>query len=95
LDPLVDACYPNLWKDDGEPDDPNRTWLTTDRRLWQILVGRPLVVVGLGKKVQAELRRLGVPHLEMRHPAGRGAGRKRAEYIAHVADVLARRAVAA
>lgn len=45
-------------------------------------------VIALGRLVQNSLRQLGIPHVEMVHPAARGAIRARERYQAHVADVL-------
>lgn len=47
-----------------------------------------LLVVALGKKVQAALVEEGIPHIAMIHPAARGRIRKRERYIAHVKEVL-------
>lgn len=44
-------------------------------------------VVGLGRRVQRALSKAGVPHIELYHPAARGAIRG-AEYRRHVAAVL-------
>jgi hypothetical protein len=46
------------------------------------------IVVGMGRKVQAALRRAKIEHLELVHPAARGAIRKKERYLAHVAEVL-------
>ena len=48
------------------------------------------VIVGLGRVVQATLRRMGIPHRPMVHPAARGAIRSRARYQRHAACVLGR-----
>lgn len=45
-------------------------------------------VVALGRLVQRELARAGVPHRSLIHPAARGAIRRRAVYHAHVRAVL-------
>jgi hypothetical protein len=45
-------------------------------------------LVGLGRLVQRELDRAGLPHIPLVHPAARGAIRKRERYHAHVAAVL-------
>jgi hypothetical protein len=45
-------------------------------------------VVALGKLVERELVRRGIPHRPMVHPAARGAIRKRERYVAHVRAVL-------
>lgn len=48
------------------------------------------VVVALGRKVQAGLAELGIPHLALIHPAARGRIRAKRAYAAHVAEVLRR-----
>ncbi len=45
---------------------------------------RGRVIIGLGKKVQAALRRERIGHVELIHPAARGKMRRRAVYIQHV-----------
>lgn len=47
------------------------------------------VVVGMGRIVCRVLERERIPHIQMWHPARRGAARKREVFQAHVADVLA------
>lgn len=47
-----------------------------------------IVIVGLGRRVQAALRRTGLPHRSLVHPAARGFIRGRAVYQARVAAVL-------
>ncbi|KKU09371.1 MAG: hypothetical protein UX13_C0042G0007 [Candidatus Woesebacteria bacterium GW2011_GWB1_45_5] len=46
------------------------------------------VIIGMGRKVQAELRRLNIPHREMAHPAARGKIRATHLYRKHVREVL-------
>jgi uracil-DNA glycosylase len=46
------------------------------------------VVVALGKLVERELARRGIPHRPMVHPAARGRIRKRERYVEHVRSVL-------
>ena len=46
------------------------------------------VIIGLGKKVQAQLTHAYIPHRAMIHPAASGALRERARYHAHVRAVL-------
>lgn len=46
------------------------------------------IIVGMGALVCAQLVQAGVPHLQMIHPAARGAIRKKERYTAHVASVL-------
>lgn len=50
------------------------------------IVRRPAIVVGMGKKVCAELDRLGVVHVPIAHPAARGRIRKKEAYAAHVRE---------
>src|SRR5690349_20740459 len=45
-------------------------------------------VVALGRLVARTLTEDGIPHLALRHPAARGAGRARERYRAHVRSVL-------
>ena len=45
-------------------------------------------IVGMGRIVQCELRRMGVSCHPMVHPAARGRVRRKAVYTAHVATVL-------
>jgi hypothetical protein len=80
LDPAVQR-YLNLWDDHGRPDAAGR------RRL-RLHAARGGPIVGLGRRVQRELTRAGIPHLAVVHPAARGAIRTRARYRAHVATVL-------
>lgn len=47
------------------------------------------IVVGMGRKVQAALTKAKIAHLELVHPAARGAIRKKERYLAHVSKVLA------
>lgn len=49
---------------------------------------RGTTIVALGRLVQRALRRAGVPHRHLIHPAARGAIRRRAAYHAHVRAVL-------
>lgn len=48
----------------------------------------PGSVVGMGRKVQARLERMGIKHTPIVHPAARGAIRKRERYIEHVKSAL-------
>jgi hypothetical protein len=45
-------------------------------------------VVALGQIVARVLTEASIPHLALRHPAARGAGRARERYRAHVRSVL-------
>lgn len=48
-----------------------------------------VVVVGMGRIVQAALTKAGIPHVALVHPAARGTIRRRENYHAHVAKTLA------
>ena len=45
-------------------------------------------IVGMGRKVQTELQKLGIQHKEIVHPAARGKIRKTELYRAHLKKVL-------
>lgn len=53
------------------------------------LIGSGARIVALGKRVARELARRGIVHVELVHPAARGAIRKRERYVAHVVERLA------
>lgn len=82
LDPSAQV-YLNLFPDDGpsvvDPDALDRV---------RSLAARGLIVVGMGRVVQRALDRTGVRHLDLIHPAARGAIRTRSAYHAHLARVL-------
>jgi hypothetical protein len=63
-----------------------------DRRLLARRLRRAVraghTVVAMGRKVQAGLAELGIPHLALIHPAARGTIRAKQAYGAHVAWVL-------
>ena len=85
LDPAAQR-YLNLFPGDparGEPDPEHLRLL----RRWVARTRPHPVVVGMGRLVQRELTRAGIPHLALTHPAARGAIRARARYRAHVAEV--------
>ena len=46
-------------------------------------VRRGLTIVGMGRIVQGVLTREKIPHLQLRHPAARGSGRRRDLFRAH------------
>lgn len=75
LDP-VKHRYANLFESQGRL----RVAIYAGKRSWTL--------VGMGRKVQAELRRLALPHIELVHPASRGTIRKKANYAAHVKQQL-------
>jgi hypothetical protein len=76
------ACdYANVYQDDGSPNET----------LFEQLVNRPMAtetVIALGHIAARELRKRGIAHRQMVHPAARGSIRKRERYQAHVADIL-------
>lgn len=80
----ADCDFMNLFGD--HPDDPE---VPTADRLTKIggLANEGYTIVAMGLKVARGLE--GVPHRVMRHPAARGAGRRRDLYLAHVGAVLA------
>lgn len=46
------------------------------------------IVIGMGARVCKQLALAGIPHLQMVHPAARGAIRRKDRYQAHVRSVL-------
>jgi hypothetical protein len=77
--------FVNLW-----PDEP--PWGDALPDVLQTLAHQTRTagthVVALGGKVHRELKRHGIAHLRLKHPAARGAIRKTERYQAHVKDVL-------
>jgi hypothetical protein len=51
-------------------------------------VAEGIPIVGMGRIVQGELRRMGVSYHAMVHPAARGKIRQKSVYTAHVATVM-------
>ena len=45
-------------------------------------------IVAMGNRVASWLKGAGIPHRMIRHPAARGAGRKKELYAQHVREVL-------
>jgi hypothetical protein len=79
--------YVNLWThpDAGDHDYADQTFaLGVIQRAYE----RGLVIVGMGRIVCGVLMQEGIPHLQMVHPAARGAIRKKERYTAHVDSVL-------
>jgi len=73
--------FHNLWNDDGE----------LNRNVVEVLKEMAEdgeVIIGMGKKVQGELKNLNIPHREMVHPAARGKWYNRDLYSQHVKKVL-------
>lgn len=86
IDP-AEQLYCNLWTEPGigpiaaRPEASVLAYIAG-----QYAQGR--IIVGMGALVCRELQRHGIPHLQMIHPAARGAIRLKARYAAHVAAVL-------
>ena len=89
VDPAAQA-FVNLWTDAATPTIKRSTIeMLRARRDLASRRGHPgVVVVALGRRVDAELARRGVDHVAIVHPAARGRIRKRERYIAHVSDRL-------
>lgn len=82
LDPKAQIFF-NLWDDRLNFEEQVPIILRS-------LAGEGKIIVGMGRKVQKELQKLGIPHLEMVHPAARGKIRKTALYRRHVRGVLSK-----
>lgn len=73
----------NLWTDASPPIIPiSRVRMLRARR------DEGVVIIALGKKVSIELTKREIDHVALVHPAARGKIRKRARYVAHVAERL-------
>lgn len=82
------ACeFLNLWSRPGLGPTRDRLAPGVLRRLREASASGA-VVVALGRLVERELQRRGVPHRTMVHPAARGKIRKRERYMQHVREVL-------
>lgn len=82
IDP-TEQVYANLWNDCGKLDSETLELL--------VLAGTSgLIVVAMGRKVQSELQRLNVSHVEIPHPAARGNYRKHGVYEESVKQRLHR-----
>ena len=80
------ACeFLNLFGD--HPDDPECPG--TGRLSTISAIAEQNIVIAMGLKVARELQAANIPHRVMRHPAARGAGRRRDLYLAHVRETLA------
>ncbi len=86
IDPRQHA-YTNLWMD-GVPTDLAFIPPARIARLRATLKVKGNVIVALGKRVSANLARLGIDHVALVHPAARGRIRKRERYHAHVKERL-------
>lgn len=81
------VSYENLWSTPGlgAPRTPPSRAVVTRLRVAH-RAGEP--IIGMGCLVQRQLARLRIPCAHMRHPAARGALRRRDLFDAHVAEVL-------
>lgn len=80
----AEQLYCNLWATPGVgpiADEPELVYVTE-------CYARGCIIVGMGSLVCGQLTRANIPHLQMIHPAARGAIRLKARYTAHVASVL-------
>lgn len=87
IDPQLQA-YCNLFEDRQDS-------YTVDARALahvRALAGAGVQVVAMGRKVQAELSRKGIPFTPLIHPAARGSIRSRERYRAHMTAMLDNRA---
>lgn len=80
----TEHAFCNLWADDSEDVTYYR-----ERMLRAVEQTGGRIIVALGAKVAAELRRLEIAHVALIHPAARGTIRGRGRYAAHVREVLA------
>lgn len=86
IDP-AEQRYVNLWNRPGT--GPIKDYVEVSALVYiaeSIAMG--YTVVGMGQIVSAELKRRGITHLLIVHPAARGAIRKKERYTAHLASVL-------
>jgi len=85
LDPNAQIFF-NLWDDSGELNE------FVPEILKEMVEDRE-IIVGLGQKVQNELDKLGIPHLDMIHPAARGKMASKVLYRKHAEKALAQPAI--
>jgi uracil-DNA glycosylase len=85
LDPEQQS-YCNLWPR-AEPTEHDDYHLNAviDALIW---IADRVVIVAMGTRVSRELRRVGLEHVTIVHPAARGAIRRTERYQAHVAERL-------
>jgi hypothetical protein len=76
----------NLFGD--HPDDPERPGIGRIDDVAALAIDG-CVIVAMGQKVARGLEGSGIPFRVIRHPAARGAGRRRDLYEAHVREILA------
>lgn len=81
-----DKCgFANAFGDNPDPDP----WEADVRlRCLEAAACAGVKLVALGEKVSRVLTMNSIPHIKLRHPAARGAGRARNAYQAHVAETL-------
>jgi len=84
IDPARSCDFINLWTDDDLATIPPKRVSVIRGQ-----AGHGVAIVALGRRVAAELARLGIAHIAMVHPAARGKIRRRDRYIAHVQSCLA------
>lgn len=90
IDPAAQR-YVNLWSRPGI--GPIKDYVDVSALVY-IAESRAMgyTVIGMGRIVSRELTRRGIAHLQITHPAARGAIRKKERYAAHVGSVLGIRA---
>lgn len=93
IDP-ASVTFRNLFEELGADDRPggDEPPLAVDREaLAAVRAGQAggLTIVALGRRVEAALRRTGIPCRYLTHPAARGSVRDRATYRARVAAAIA------
>lgn len=71
----------NLWNDDW-------TFNIDVLGNLKVLADKGEIIVGMGKRVQTELERLGIPHRKLIHPAARGKIASKELYRRHLGEVL-------
>lgn len=79
--------YVNLWSRPGT--GPIKDYVDTSALVYIAeSVAMGYTVIGMGQIVSAELKRRGITHLLIVHPAARGSIRRKDRYAAHVGSVL-------
>ena len=81
----TDCVYLNVFHDDPADRQPCDNAIQALRSL----AAAGATVIGLGRLVQRALRRAGVAHVPLTHPAARGSVRARATYQQRVRETLA------
>jgi len=80
LDPNV-QIFINLWEDNANPNQMSPLILKEMSEEGEI-------IVAMGRKVSAELKRLGIPHKKIIHPAARGKIANKIRYRFHIKEAL-------